>query len=76
MSGVLGNLDGIPIKVSPFLRYDEMYVGDVGLVVGETRHLVYRMKMIDLNNECRRSAGEHIKARARHILGEDWKLSH
>ncbi len=74
---LLGALAGIPIKESPYLKYDEMYVGTGvnGILVGEARHFLYRMKMIDLNQKARDAAAEHIKSSARRILGEEWELS-
>lgn len=74
---LLGALSGIPIVQSRALRYDEMYfgAGSQGLIVGEERHFLYRMKQIDLNEKCREAAAAHIKSAARRILGEEWELS-
>ena len=74
---LLGALAGIPIIESQALRYDEMYFGQgtQGLIVGETRHFLYRMKMMDLNAEVRAKAAARIKSSARRMLGEELELS-
>lgn len=75
---LLGALQGIPVIESKHLRYDEMFIGSgsqQGVVVGEARHFLYRMKMIDLNNAARDAARAHIEATATRILGEPWEVS-
>lgn len=74
---LLGALQGIPIIESDDLEYNEMYFGHgtQGLIVGDARHFLYRMKMLDLDQKCREAAAAHIKSSARRILGEEWELS-
>lgn len=72
---LLGALAGLPVVETEQLRYDEMSMRPDGLVVGEARHLLYRMKMIDLNQKCREAAATQIEATARRILGEPWEVS-
>lgn len=74
---LLAALAGIPIRESDALRYDEMSFSIRGniLWVGEERHFMYRMKMLDLNREAREAAAAHIKTSASRILGEPWELS-
>ncbi len=74
---LLAALAGIPIEESPYLAFDEMAIAVHGrkILVGEQRHFLYRMKMLDLNREAREAAAAHIQNQARRILGEDWKLS-
>lgn len=74
---LLGALGGIPIHEDRYLRYDEMFIGQgiQGIAVGEQRHFLWRMKMIDLNQQCREAAAAHIQSSARRILGEEWELS-
>ncbi len=74
---LLAALAGIPIEETPLLKYDEMTFGVRGrtLLVGDQRHFLWRMKMLDQNREAREAAAAHIKTQARRILGEDWELS-
>jgi hypothetical protein len=74
---LLGALGGLPVVETASLAYDEMCfgVGTQGLLVGEARHFLYRMKQIDLNHECREQAARHIEATATRILGEPWKVA-
>lgn len=70
-------LQGIPVIESDLIKYDEMYWGSgvQGLVVGETRHFLWRLKQIELNGEAREAARRHIEATASRILGEPWEVS-
>ena len=69
---LLGALAGIPVVESPHLKYDEMYfgTGTQGLVVGEARHLLWRMRQLDLNQKCRDEALEHIHKTWLRLFGE------
>ena len=74
---LLGALAGVPVIETTYLGYDEMVfgVGAQGLLVGEPRHFLYRMKQIDLNQKCREEAAAHIERTAERILGETWKVA-
>lgn len=74
---LLGALAGIPIIENRALPYDRMYVGTgiQGIVVGEQRHFLWRMRCLDEDQACRDAAAQHIKNVAERILGEKWELS-
>jgi len=71
---LLGALAGIPIVEGDprVLKYNEMYFGEgtQGLVVGEIRHFMYRMKQIDLNQQARDAARRHIEKTWERLFGE------
>lgn len=73
-------LIGIPVQEHASLAYDEMITAPFGMgresiLVGECNHFMYRMHMLELNDQCRENARRHIEATATRILGEEWKVS-
>lgn len=71
----LGVVNGIPVVESAALGYDEMYISsyDAKIVVGEIAHFRYRIRQLEANERCRRTARQQIEAMAADILGESWK---
>lgn len=55
------------------LAYDDVYVAHTvnAVVAGEVAHLRWRMQQIELNDECRRQAAQHLWAVQARIFGDD-----
>lgn len=77
LMGALGAVSGIRVIESPLLRYDKMFIAQEqqAIVVGEVAHFRYRIDQLNRNKKLREQVRADIRASARRILGEPWKLS-
>lgn len=73
---VAAAVNGLVVIESPLLRYDEMMVSHdhPAILVGEAAHFTWRLRQIELNNECRAAGVRRIEAMATEILGEPWTV--
>lgn len=68
--GAIHGLAGLAVDFE--LRYDEMVVTPRALLVGETKHFLWRMRVEAENEAVRQVARAHIVAAYERILGEPY----